>query len=122
MSAPLQSVRACSDKIARWCILGVQGALLHQFLEERIHVNSLTTACTSLPAKQSATQALSALERAILGEPVPVSCCKKDHATPWWASTMRGHDILSNQTWVSLENLQPMRELYWHPLRSPVMT
>ena len=71
MSAPSQSVCVRSDKIARWCILGVQGALLHQFLEEGLHISSLTAACTSLPAKQHATQALSALKRAILGEPIP---------------------------------------------------
>ena len=60
----------CSDKIARWCTLGVQGALLQQFLEEPLHINSLTVVCTAEPSKHSTEQALAALERAILGEPL----------------------------------------------------
>ena len=62
---------ACSDKMARWCILGVEGALLQQFLEEPLHIDTLTAACTTASAKQNMTQALSALKQAILGEPLP---------------------------------------------------
>ena len=58
----------CSDKIARWCIMGVQGALLAQFLEEGLYISSLTAACTSAPAMQDVAQALSALKRAVVGE------------------------------------------------------
>ncbi|CAL5224716.1 g7448 [Coccomyxa viridis] len=64
--SPTQSL-SCSDKLARWCILGVQGALLLQVLEVPLYMSSLTVACTAEPAKHSTKEAFSALERAVLG-------------------------------------------------------
>ena len=65
----------CSDKIARWCILGVQGGLLQQYLEEPLHISSLTVACLSSLAQQDTTQALSALKRAISGVHASIQHC-----------------------------------------------
>ncbi len=57
----------CSDKLARWCMMGVQGALLSQLLEEPIRINSLTVTCIPPLAEQDTLHALSALERAVSG-------------------------------------------------------
>lgn len=36
---------SCSDKIARWACLGVQGALLSGLLSAPLHLSSITIAC-----------------------------------------------------------------------------
>lgn len=33
---------SCSDKLAKWCVLGVQGALIYTLLEEPIYLSSIT--------------------------------------------------------------------------------
>lgn len=70
----------CSDKLARWCVMGIQGALLHQLLEEPIRISSLTSTCIPPLAEQDTSQAWSALERAVSGK--VYSCrveCLQDH-------------------------------------------
>lgn len=34
---------SCSDKFAKWCVLGMQGAVLHTLLEKPIYFDSITT-------------------------------------------------------------------------------
>ena len=63
----LRTLSLCSDKLARWCVMGIQGALLHQLLEEPIRIGSLTAACIPPLAEQDTSQACSALERAVSG-------------------------------------------------------
>lgn len=55
-----------SDKLARWTLLGVQGAVLCELLEEPLYMQSLTVAlldCTHT----SVEQARAALWRAVVG-------------------------------------------------------
>ncbi|KXZ45917.1 hypothetical protein GPECTOR_49g501 [Gonium pectorale] len=63
---------SCSDKIARWCCLGVQGCLLSGLLERPLHLDLLAVGAT--PAMQSAAgleaaqaAVLSAAQRAFAG-------------------------------------------------------
>jgi tRNA-specific adenosine deaminase 1 len=55
-----------SDKLAKWCLLGVQGALLSTLLEEPLYLQSLTVA---LPPSHDglAPAAAAALQRAVAG-------------------------------------------------------
>ncbi len=55
-----------SDKLARWNVMGVQGAMLSEVLEEPLYMQSLTVAlphCTT----EVAHQARAALWRAVAG-------------------------------------------------------
>lgn len=55
-----------SDKLARWTLLGVQGAMLSELLEEPLFMQSLTVAlphCTHT----SVEQARAAMWRAVVG-------------------------------------------------------
>lgn len=59
---------SCSDKMAKWVLLGVQGALLSTLLAEPLHLDSVTIA---LPPEIWATarpQAAEAVQRALFGE------------------------------------------------------
>ena len=70
-----------SDKLAKWCLLGVQGALLSTVLEEPLYLQTLTVAIP--PSKGSlAEAAAAALQRAVAGEtswdvaPCAFCCCE----------------------------------------------
>lgn len=74
-----------SDKLAKWCLLGVQGALLSTLLEEPLYLESLTVALS--PYEGTLAQAaFAALQRAVAGE----STCNNA------PSTLRGCIALPN--------------------------
>ncbi len=56
----------CSDKLARWTLLGVQGAMLSELLEEPLFMQSLTVALPQ-STDSSVQQARVALRRAVVG-------------------------------------------------------
>lgn len=57
-----------SDKLAKWCCLGVQGGLLSALLEEPIYIRSLTVALSSELSQRAMQAADAALHRAVAGE------------------------------------------------------
>ena len=59
----------CSDKLAKWCLLGLQGALLSTLLEEPLYPHSLTVALPHCAA-EAANAAAAALQRAVIGEDI----------------------------------------------------
>jgi tRNA-specific adenosine deaminase 1 len=73
---------ANSDKLARWCIMGVQGALLSLLLKEPLYMQSLTVALPA-PAPGDAAAARAALYRAVAGalrtSTEPLACSHWTH-------------------------------------------
>ncbi|BDA47371.1 tRNA-specific adenosine deaminase 1 [Coccomyxa sp. Obi] len=57
---------SCSDKLARWTLLGLQGAMLSELLEEPLYMQSLTVALPNC-TQTSVEQARAALWRAVVG-------------------------------------------------------
>lgn len=57
---------SCSDKLARWTLLGLQGAMLSELLEEPLYMQSLTVALPNC-THTSVEQARAALWRAVVG-------------------------------------------------------
>lgn len=58
---------SCSDKIARWCCLGLQGSLLSRLLEAPVYLASVVVAAPGNGAHPAAPALEAALHRAVAG-------------------------------------------------------
>ena len=84
---------SCSDKLAKWVLLGCQGSLLSTLLTEPLFMDSITIACPrGVQNKAGRAACVQALQRAVQGLPSQSLPHLHADAGAWHrsASCMRG--------------------------------